>query len=350
MRVITVLPGTPNSAQLDNDAEPPLADGSILVRAKALGICGTDGEIVAGKYGSAPAGSERLILGHESLGVVEEAPAGSPFARGDLVVGIVRRPDPVPCINCAVGEWDMCRNGLYTERGIKERHGYGAERYRIEPQFAVKVDLALGIRAVLLEPASVVAKAWEHIDRIGRRARWEPRCALITGAGPVGLLAALMAVQRGLTVHVFDRHRDGPKPGLARALGARYHTGELAALNFDTDPDIVVECTGASPVIVDAFARTAAGGIVCLAGVSSGGRTLEIDVGMLNRTLVLENNVVFGSVNANRRHYELAAAALAQADPAWLDRVIARRVPLARWPEALLREPDDVKTIIDFEA
>ncbi len=113
---------------------------------------------------------------------VEEAPAGCGFKRGDLVVGIVRRPDPVPCPACAVGEWDMCRNGLYTERGIKERDGYGAERFRIEPEFAVKVDPALGALGVLLEPASVVAKAWEHVERIGARsavlaaarARWSP--------------------------------------------------------------------------------------------------------------------------------------------------------------------------------
>ena len=84
------------------------------------------------------------MLGHESLGEVIEAPPGSGFAAGDRVVGIVRRPDPVPCPACAAGEWDMCRNGRYTERGIKGLHGFGAERFRIEPEFAVKVDPALG--------------------------------------------------------------------------------------------------------------------------------------------------------------------------------------------------------------
>ena len=163
-------------------------------------------------------GPERLILGHELLGRVEEAPQGSGFARGDLVVGIVRRPDPVPCAACAVGEWDMCRNGLYTERGIKERNGYGAEQFRIERDFAVKLDPALGLLGVLLEPASVVAKAWEHVERIGRRSRsWQPRVALITGAGPVGLLAALLGAQRGLEVHILDRNTRRAEAG----LGAR---------------------------------------------------------------------------------------------------------------------------------
>jgi threonine dehydrogenase-like Zn-dependent dehydrogenase len=128
MRALTVQPGTPNSIRLDDVAAPPQSDGPILVRALALGICGTDREIDEGKYGWAPPGEQRLILGHESLGEVEEAPAGSNFKRGDLVVGIVRRPDPVPCAFCAIGEWDMCQNGQYTERGINKRHGYASEQ------------------------------------------------------------------------------------------------------------------------------------------------------------------------------------------------------------------------------
>jgi glucose 1-dehydrogenase len=148
----------------------------LAVRAVALGVCGTDREIIAGTYGAVPPGQERLVLGHESLGRVEEAPSNSGFERGDLVVGIVRRPDPVPCPAGAVGEWDMCENGRFTERGIKERDGFGAERFLIEPDYAIKVDHALGVLGVLLEPASVVAKAWEHTERIGRRSRgWQPK-------------------------------------------------------------------------------------------------------------------------------------------------------------------------------
>ena len=171
MRAVTVRPGIANSVALATVADPSPDEGAVLVRALALGICGTDREIIAGEYGAPPPGARHLILGHESLGRVEEVPQGSGFARGDLVVGIVRRPDPVPCAACAIGEWDMCRNGLYTERGIKERNGYGAEQFRIERDFAVKLDPALGLLGVLLEPASVVAKAWEHVERIGRRSR-----------------------------------------------------------------------------------------------------------------------------------------------------------------------------------
>jgi len=259
----------------------------------------------------------------------------------------VRRPDPVPCAACAIGEWDMCRNGLYTERGIKERNGYGAEQFRIERDFAVKLDPALGLLGVLLEPASVVAKAWEHVERIGRRSRsWQPRVALITGAGPVGLLAALLGAQRGLELHILDRNTRGPKPDLARALGATYHDGDLGKLA----PDVVIECTGAGEVVLDAMRRTAPQGIVCLAGVSSGGHKLKFDVGDLNRNMVLENDVVFGSVNANRRHYAAAAAALAKADKDWLARLITRKVPLSRWREAFEPRDDDVKVALDFTA
>ncbi len=346
MRALTVEPGRPNSISLEEVPPAPPSEGAILVRALALGICGTDHEIIGGDYGWAPPGANRLIIGHESLGRVLEAPADSGFKPGDLVVGIVRRPDPVPCPACGAGEWDMCRNGLYTERGIKQRNGYGCEQFRIEPDFAVKLDPTLDMLGVLLEPTSVVAKAWEHVERIGSRsAAWSPRVALITGAGPVGLLAALLAKQRGWEVHVLDRIDEGLKPELVRSLGATFHTdlGKLA-------PDVVIECTGAASVVLDAMSRTDANGIVCLAGVSSGGHKLNFDIGELNRTMVLENNLMFGSVNANRRHYHAAAEALAKADEDWLARLITRRVPLDRWREAFQRRADDVKVVVDFTA
>ncbi|HXD45863.1 MAG TPA: glucose 1-dehydrogenase [Pseudolabrys sp.] len=346
MRALTVQPGTPNSIDLSTVPQPPLSDGAVLVRALALGVCGTDREIIRGDYGWAPPGEERLVLGHESLGRVEEAPPGSGFAKGDLVAGIVRRPDPVPCPACAAGVWDMCRNGQYTERGIKERNGYGSEFFRVEPDFLIKLDPSLGMLGVLMEPTSIVAKAWEHVLRIGARApAWTPRVALVTGAGPVGLLAAMIGAQMGLEMHVLDRNKTGPKPKLVEKLGAMFH------LSLDgLRPDIVIECTGAPPVILDVFGRTAPDGIVCLAGVSSGGREFPLDVGDLNRSMVLENHVVFGSVNANRGHYAAAADALARADRDWLAGLITRRVPLARWREAFQPQEDDIKVIVDFSA
>ena len=349
MRAITVAAGTANSARLDEVPEPDAADGALLVRALALGICGTDREIIAAQHGSAPQGQERLILGHESLGVVEEAPADCGFSAGDHVVGIVRRPDPVPCGCCASGNWDMCRNGQYTERGIKGRHGFGSERFRLEPDFAVRVDKGLGLLAVLMEPASIVAKAWNQIERIGQRVPCAPaRTVLVTGAGPVGFLAALMGKQRGLEVHIFDRAEKGHKPELAHALGAHYKFGDIADVLESFQPDILIECTAAAPVIAGALGRMAPNGTLCLTGVTAAGKSTEVDLGFVNRNVVLNNQVVFGSVNANRAHYEAAAKALASADRGWLERLISRRVPLARWQEALDNQPGDVKVIIEF--
>ena len=345
MRALTVIPGVAGSARLDEVDDPAAADGEVLIAAAAVGVCGTDREILSGQHGAAPAGRERLVLGHESLGRVVEAPAGSGLQAGQPVVVIVRRPDPVPCRMCARGAWDMCENGRYTEHGIQGEDGFAAERYRAMPGFAVPVDPALGLRAVLVEPASVLVKAWDHIERIAARADLRPERVLVTGAGPVGLLAALLAVQRGLEVHVLDRNDDGPKPGLVADLGATYHTGDIDAV---PPPDVVVECTGADGLVVPAMRAARRNGIVCLTGVSSGGRQRKVDTGALGRELVLENAVVFGSVNANRSHYEQAASALARADAGWLDRLITRRVPLERWREALDKRPGDVKTVLLF--
>ncbi len=348
MKALTVLPLTKDSARLDEVDEPPASDGDLLVEVMAVGICGTDIEILSGAYGWAPPGRDRLVLGHESLGRVLEAPAGSDLAPGDLVVGIVRHPDPVPCANCAVGEWDFCRNGKYTEHGIKEHDGFLSERYRIHPEFAVKLDPKLGIHGVLMEPTSVVAKAWEQVDRIGSRAHWAPTSVVVTGAGPIGLLAAMIGVQRGLEVHVFDQMAEGLKPDLVAELGATYHTGPIEQLAGAAD--VIIECTGVSSLVLDAMEHIGPGGVVCLTGVSSGGRTVSVDEGELNRTMVLDNNAVVGSVNANRRHYQAAADALAAADPTWLGKLITRKVPLATWEQALDRHPDDVKVVIEVAA
>jgi threonine dehydrogenase-like Zn-dependent dehydrogenase len=346
MRAITVIPLKAGSVRVEELEEPRPQAGELLVQGIALGVCGTDREIVSGLYGWSPPGRERLVLGHESLGRVLEAPPGSGFGAGDLVMGIVRRPDPVPCLHCAIGEWDMCINGRYTERGIKSLDGYGAERYRLEASFAVKVDPALGELGVLIEPTSILAKAWEHVDRIGRRARWEPHVALVTGAGPIGLLAALLSKQRGLEVHVLDRAVAGPKPALVRALGAHYHVGKLADA---CAPDVLLECTGAPSLLIDAIERVGTGGVLCLTGVSSGGRSFTVDAGAIGRKLVLENGVVFGSVNANRRHYQAAAEALGRADPKWLAGLITRHVSLGDIGAAFERVRDDIKVVVDLD-
>jgi glucose 1-dehydrogenase len=295
MRAITVIPGQQGSIALTEMPEPPDEEGPVLVQTQAIGICGTDLEIINGEYGSAPPGQDRLIIGHESLGRVAEAAPGTGFSVGDLVVGIVRRRDPVPCPACAAGHWDMCTNGQYTERGIKGRHGYASERYRIHP---------------------------EH-------------------------LVALLSVQRGYRTYVLDLVTEGRKPEMVRRLGATYvnsgDIGEAAA-----HADVVIECTGHLQMLLEAGPQHVRYRITCLTGVSAAGVEATVDPGLLNRNMVLQNSVLFGSVNANRAHYEQAAQALAQADPGWLAGLITRRVPLEKWKDAYARKPDDIKTILSF--
>jgi glucose 1-dehydrogenase len=345
VKATTVEPGTVRSARLEEVPEPDLALGSVLVETLAVGVCGTDAEIANGAYGWAPPGGDRLILGHESLGrVIDPGPSG--FAVGEHVVGVVRRPDPAPCPNCAVGEWDMCSNGRYTERGIKQVDGFMAERWRIEPDYAVRVDKNLGVLGVLLEPTTVVAKAWEHILAIGRRTFWDPRTVLVVGAGPIGLLAAMIGVQLGVDVHVLDRATSGPKPELVKQLGGTYHTGAITDIGLR--PHIVVECTGVTELIVQALRTVAAGGIICLTGIGSATAPASAPAAELANDVVLKNIALFGSVNANRRHYYRAATALAAADPSWLTRLVTRRVRPEAFQQALQRAPEDIKVIVEF--
>lgn len=348
MRALTVVPLQPDSAAVVDIEEPTSGPGELLVDGLALGVCGTDREIAAGDYGWAPPGRERLVLGHESLGRVREAPADSGFEAGDLVVGVVRRPDPVPCGACARGEFDMCRNGEYTERGIKQIDGFASERWTVEADYAMKLDPGLDQVGVLMEPTTIVAKAWDHIDRIGSRAYFAPERALVTGAGTIGLLAALFGVQRGLDVHVLDRVEDGIKPELVEALGATYHTTDAETIEKQAPPDIVVEATGVPKLVFDVMQHNASAAVVCLTGVSPTGRDISVDAGQLGRDIVLENDVIFGSVNANLGHYELAARALASAERGWLERMITRRVPLDQFADALDSRPDDVKVVLEL--
>ena len=348
MRAVTVRPGVPDSLELMELPAPEAVDGALLVDGLAVGVCGTDREIVRGEYGTAPPDAERLVLGHESLGRVRQAPHGSGFSAGDLVAGVVRRPDPEPCGACAHGEFDMCRNGRYTERGITGLHGYAAEAWTVEPAYAVKLDPALADAGVLMEPTSVVAKAWEQLERIGARSWFEPRTVLVTGAGPIGLLAALLGVQRGLEVHVLDRVTGGPKADLTHRLGATYHSRPVEDVVAQLRPDVVIEATGVAAVVWAALANTARYGITCLTGVSPAGREIPADLSGLNRSLVLENDVVVGSVNANLRHFAAAAAALAAADPDWLSGLLTRRVPLTKWQTAYEPHPDEVKVVLDL--
>jgi threonine dehydrogenase-like Zn-dependent dehydrogenase len=239
----------------------------------------------------------------------------------------------------------MCRNGLYTEHGIKGADGFLSERFRVEPERVVRPDRSLGRLAVLTEPTSVVAKAWEQAERIGGRTAWTPGRALVTGAGPLGLLAAMLGVRRGLETHVLDMVESGPKPERVRELGAQYRSQSLDGL--DGGFDIVIECTGNGPLVFHAMEHLAPDGVMVMTGLAGARRDAKIAVDALNTRIVLNNNAIVGSVNANRRHYEEAVRSLSGADRDWLARLVTRWVPFERWSEALERREDDVKVVVE---
>jgi len=340
MKAAHVVPGKPELAEVVEWDEPVPADGEVQVEGLLVGMCGTDVEIVRDGFGTPPPGKTGFVLFHESLGRVVAAPMGGDLVPGDLIAGVVRRPDTVPCSACAVDAWDFCQNGEYTERGIKELDGYGMQKWSVPPKYAIKLDPTLGDLGVLTEPTSIVAKAWEQALLNCRRAHLVPRTVLVTGAGPIGLLAALLAVQRGLTVHVVDRATSGRKPDLVRGLGATYHS------TVDTVPevDVAIECTGVAELVWEAVRRAA---VTVLTGLSGDHGTFPAERLVLD-DLVLHNRSVVGSVNAGLADWHTAADALAAADRTWLGGLITRRVPLDRFVDAMERRPDDVKVVVDL--
>lgn len=346
---MTVTPGKPASVDVTALRQPP-GHGTILVEGLMVGVCGTDREIVEQGMGYPPHGAEHLVLGHESVGRVVTAPAGSGLVPGDLVAGIVRRPEPDPCPACRAGEVDACLDGRYRSRGISGLDGYGATDWLLEPEFAVRLDPRLDTLGVLAEPTSVLCKAWEQIERIAARSPRGEERVLVLGAGPIGLLAALLSVRRGHETHVFDQTDAGLKPDLARALGAVYHPGGGSGLDAVTvRPSIVIDCTGAAALALGAVEHAGPHMIVCLIGLPGHGpEPLGFDPTTLVRTLVRRNGVLFGTVNAGRRHFEAASAALAETDPAWLEALITRRVALSSWADALRPRVDDVKVVVDL--
>ena len=336
MRGLTIDVRRTGHVELAEVAEPQPGAGELLVEGVALGVCGTDRWLVAGGPRRTPQDRGWLILGHESLGRVAAAPAGSRFPVGDLVTGLVRRPDPEPCEACARGDLDICRNGRYTERGIVGSDGYGAQRYLLDERYAVAVDARLGLTGVLVEPTSIVAKAWERLDAAVRRPGGR---ALILGAGPIGLLAALLAQQRGYDVHVVDRVDGGPKIAQTVALGATYHRG---VDGLTGDFDAVLECSG--ELGAAAIESTARGGALCF--IAGGHRSRQIEPAAVGSALTGGNRTFSGVTSSGREHFEAAHAALLAADRGWLDGLLTAVVPLEKYATAFEGGPDTIKSVI----
>ena len=353
MQAIAVTPKQPGSARQIELPMPQASAGLALMRVLEVGIDGTDSEINNGEYGEPPPGSPVLVIGHEALSVVEAVGDGvQGFVPGDLVVSTVRRPDNCP--NCQAGESDMCLFGHYTERGIKGAHGYMGQYYSEQPAFMVKIPPALRPFAVLLEPLSIVEKATYQAWKIQERMVWQPKRAVVLGAGSIGILATILLRLRGLEVHVYAKTpTNSVQAAVIEQLGATYEsvddhpiTGLKAELG---QVDYILEATGNSTVAFEAMAEVGVNGVVCLTGVSGGNSRIEIPSDVINLQMVLGNRMAFGSVNANRRYFELGVQHFQQAEERWpgiFERLITRRVPFADFKSALDRRPEDIKTLL----
>jgi threonine dehydrogenase-like Zn-dependent dehydrogenase len=327
-------PGRAGTTRVTDVDDGRVREGEVPVRPLEIGVCGTDREISEGHFGVAPQG-EDLVLGHELLGVVDRDGYG--FSRGELVTATVRRSCG-HCAACAEGSPDSCLTGDYSERGITRLHGFARERFAEDPEQLIAIPDALGRIGVLAEPASVCARALRHASAIGGRQPWQLQRALVIGAGAVGTLATFML--RLDDVEVWTASLE-PRSELAIASGARYvSTAEtsLAELRDEVGGfDLVVEAAGDAQVMADALGLLRRSGIACLLGIDTRRQTVGMQGRVLALDTILENRVVFGSVNAQRRDWVAAVDALDEARRRWPDALasfVGLRVPLDRFQEA----------------
>jgi glucose 1-dehydrogenase len=338
MKALAVFPGQANSLHLA-DLTKPTVDSvpngrGVLVRVLRVGVDGTDKEINAAEYGAAPEGYDFLVIGHEGFGQVEAV--GSEVTEvkpGDFVVATVRRPGT--SIYDRIGTSDMSTDDIYFERGINLRHGYLTEYYVDDAEFIVKIPNGLRDVGVLLEPLTVVEKGIAQAYEIQRRLRvWHPKRAAVTGAGTIGLLAALVLRLRGLDVTVFGQR---PEPyrnsELIRQLDARYlstkTTSVLDGASKHGPFDIVFEATGYSPIAFEAMRALGKNGVLVLSSVTGGDRHTDVMSDKINLDFVLGNKVVVGTVNANREYFERGVQdmALAEAEySGWLGQLLTHPI------------------------
>ena len=336
VKAIAVHPGVADSAHLVEMPEPRLEDvpkgRGVLVEVLRVGVDGTDREINEGLYGAAPPGEDVLVIGHESLGRVLEAGDDVPSSLrpGELVVSTVRRPGG--SIYDRIGRQDLTTDDVYYERGISLLHGYLTERYVEDVQFVVALPEALVEVGVLLEPLSIVEKGISQAFEVQRRLQvWEPQRAAVLGSGTIGLLAALVLRLRGLEVTCFSLPRAATLDSeLVEAIGGSYVSSQDVALAEAGGPfDLIFEATGHSPLAFEAMEALGKNGMLVLASVTGGERTVDVPADRINQSLVLGNKAMLGTVNASRAHFVAGVGDLAQAEaryPGWLGRLLTTPV------------------------
>jgi threonine dehydrogenase-like Zn-dependent dehydrogenase len=357
MKALAVFPRERNVRLIDQAEPRTLGSTQVMLHVREVGICGTDREICAFEYGTPPPGSDRLVLGHEALAEVVEVGRDVENVRpGDLVVPMVRRPcTHAKCLACRAGRQDFCVSGDFEERGIKHADGFLTEFVTDEEQYLVPVPRALADVAVLVEPLTVIAKAALQRRDVQQRLPYEPSHVrgLVLGAGPVGLLGAMGLVAQGYETYVYSREpADGERGELVRSFGATYlcaqdHAiGKLGARIGNID--IIFEAVGVSSLAFAALEALGPNGVFIFTGVPGRNPPTELDTDSIMRSIVLKNQLLFGTVNAGRSSFETAIQQLEQfmtLFPGSVRRLITGRSPLAG-AEDLLARRGGIKDVV----
>ncbi len=367
MRAVAVFPGERQVRVIDHPEPKIESPTQAKIRMLNVGICGTDKEIVSFQYGDPPPGSDYLVIGHESLGeIIETGPQVSKVKRGDLVVATVRRPCPHPeCIACRQGRQDFCYTGDFTERGIKQRHGYMTELVVEEEQYLNPVPASLREIAVLVEPLTIAEKAIAQLRDIQTRLPWwrlgdkdAPAellyNAVVLGAGPVGLLGAMALTVAGFNVAVYSRtqsHED--KDDIVTAMGAKFipaetHTVEQMAKAVGR-VDLVYEAVGASSLAFEVIKQLSPNAVFIFTGVPGRKGPIEVDTDFIMRDMVLNNQLLYGTVNAPPESFAAAIRDMATFVERWpgaVTKIITGRFPLEDALQPLTGQTGGIKNII----
>lgn len=367
MKAVAVFPDE-RAVRVIDHPEPPLsAPTQAKLRMHEVGICGTDREITRFDYGTPPSGSDYLVIGHESLGEVIEVGAQATRVKpGDLVVTMVRRPCPHPrCRPCREDRQDFCTTGDYTERGINGAHGFMTELVVDDEHYMNVVPPELRDVAVLTEPLTIAEKGLEQVWQVQARLPWGSGAgdekapgkglrAVVLGAGPVGLLGAMALVVRGFDTWVYSR-ASGPhdKAKLAGMIGARYVAAEDNSVDDLAKQvgniDLVYEATGAATVSFDAMRVVGINGVFVFTGVPGRKAPIEVDADDIMRAMVLENQLVLGTVNAPRAAFEAAVRDLGlfmERFPDAVRALITARVPIDDAPGLLTGSGTGIKNVV----
>jgi threonine dehydrogenase-like Zn-dependent dehydrogenase len=370
MRAVGVVPGKREVRLLDHPHPGIGRANEIKVRSLEVGICGTDREICTFVYGSPPDGFEHLVLGHESLGqVIEVGDNVSRFKPGDLVVPSVRRPCAhAHCLACQQDRQDFCFTGDFTERGIKMTHGFMTEFYVDEDKYFTFAPPSLRDVAVLVEPLTVAEKGLTQAWQVQKRLPWiDPatpanqqgrgKNAVVLGAGPVGILGAMLLVINGFKTYVYSRsQKPNPKAELVESFGATYISAETETPDQLAERvgtiDLVYEAVGKSRISYEVLRVLGLNGIFIFTGIPAPRPPLEVDADIIMRNLVLKNQAVVGTVNADRGAFEGAIRDLEEFMRRWpvaVRSLITGRHKIDAFEELLLGKATGIKNVIALD-